>query len=154
MIYNIDSFADFVTNTSHEERFLHNRTTLVYEDNQRTSRLRCVEKNRIIQAVCCERKDSDMIRDVRDQVFLVPVPVIPSSIGPGPNPGAFSFSGFRFGPDKVLFFGPGPGPVPVKFYFLVPVPVPVPLTLYFLVPVPADREFFHRFFPVGSKKNS
>jgi len=108
MIYNIDSFADFVTNTSHEERFLHNRTTLVYEDNQRTSRLRCVEKNRIIQAVCCERKGSDMIRDVRDQVFLVPVPVIPSSIGPGPNPSAFNFSGSRFGPGKVLFFVPSP----------------------------------------------
>ncbi len=68
---------------------------------------------------------------MRDQVFLVPVPVIPFSIGPGTNPGAFNFSGSRLGPDKVLFFGSGPGPIPVKFYFLVP----VPLTVYFLVPV-------------------
>ncbi len=43
---------------------------------------------------------------MRDQVFLVPV--IPFSIGPGLNPGAFYFSGSRFGPGKVLVLSPGP----------------------------------------------
>ena len=92
-------------------------------------------------------------RDVRDQVFLVPVPV---------RSRWFLFP-LVLVPILVLliFQGPGSDPVkfyfwsrsrssPVKFYFLVLVPVPP--TLYFLVPVPADTEFFHRFFRVGSRK--